>query len=275
MASFDKTRFSGLTPANRQKITGSQVLPETLLAFFKEQKELDAKTSIPDLILRAEEYHLIDSADSIDRTTVWRALKRDGVSTHRGKSSKQDRDSRRFAYPHRMDMILCDGKHFRAGAKRLKRVALFYLDDSTRKGLGVIVGPSESSELFLRGFYDVLLRYGLLRSVFLDNGSGFTADNCVAVAGQLNISFIYGTAGYPEGHGKIERFNQTVLNHVLRTLDGNPEVNADCDALQLRLQHYLFERYNHTSHEGIENQTPYDRFQHDTTALTFKENQAQ
>ena len=99
MASFDKTRFSGLTPANRQKITGSQVLPETLLAFFKEQKELDAKTSIPDLILRAEEYHLIDSADSIDRTTVWRALKRDGVSTHRGKSSKQDRDSRRFACP--------------------------------------------------------------------------------------------------------------------------------------------------------------------------------
>jgi hypothetical protein len=39
-----------------------------------------------------------------------------------------------------MQMVLCDGKHFRAGAARLRRVALFFLDDATRMGLHVVVG---------------------------------------------------------------------------------------------------------------------------------------
>jgi len=46
-------------------------------------------------------------------------------------------------------MVLADGKHFRAGAKRLRRVALFFLDDSTRYGLEVVVGTAESAPLFL------------------------------------------------------------------------------------------------------------------------------
>ena len=43
--------------------------------------------------------------------------------------------------------MLADGKHFRAGAARLRRVALFF-DDATRYGLQVLVGTAESSELF-------------------------------------------------------------------------------------------------------------------------------
>ena len=52
--------------------------------------------------------------------------------------AKQEADRRRFAYPHRMMMVLADGKHFRAGVPRKRRVAVFFLDDATRFGLGVV-----------------------------------------------------------------------------------------------------------------------------------------
>ena len=69
----------------------------------------------------------------------------------RQRPHKRDGDTRRWRYAERMQCVLADGKHFRAGAARLRRVALFFLDDATRYGLAVVVGTAESSALFLRG----------------------------------------------------------------------------------------------------------------------------
>jgi hypothetical protein len=59
-------------------------------------------------------------------------------------------------------MVLADGKHFRAGVRRRKRVAVFFLDDAGRFGLGVVVGTDETAELFLRGLHGVLRRFGFM-----------------------------------------------------------------------------------------------------------------
>ena len=178
-------------------------------------------------------------------------------------------DMRRFAYAHRMLMVLADGKHFRAGIGRLRRVALTLLDDATRYGLSVLVGTSESTELFLRPLHETLLRYGLMVALFLDRGSGFISDDTVAVLARLGIRLIHGTAGYPEGHGKIERFNRTLLARELRGLDGHPEVDPDPAALTLRLAHWLEHVYNHHPHEGLGGDSPAQRFGADTRPLNF------
>ncbi len=78
-----------------------------------------------------------------------------------------------------------------------------------------------------------------------------------------------GTAGYPEGHGKIERFNQTAQAQVLRGLPGAADVDADCGALELRLSRFLDHRYNQQPHEALDGQTPLARFEADTRALRF------
>lgn len=59
-----------------------------------------------------------------------------------------------------MMLVIADGKHFRAGAARLKRVALIFMDDATRYGLIVIVGTSENASDFLRGLWEVIRRHG-------------------------------------------------------------------------------------------------------------------
>ena len=51
----------------------------------------------------------------------------------------------------------------------------------------------------------------------------------------LEMHLVLGTAGYPEGHGKIEKFHQTTWTGVLRGLC-RPEIDPEPRALELRLQ---------------------------------------
>jgi hypothetical protein len=148
-------------------------------------------------------------------------------------------------------------------------VALLFLDDATRMGLAVAVGPSESASLFLRGLYECIRRHGLMSALYADNGSGFAAHDSIEVLARLGVLFIHGSAGYPQGRGKAERLNRTASEQLLRLLDGRPEVDPDCGALELRLRHYLEQRYNRAPHESLGGETPLGRFQADPRPLRF------
>ena len=267
LAAYEQGGSEALAPQERSG--GPMVLSEALLDFFKAEKLADARTSVPELIRRARVTGRIKPDERVHRATVWRAFQHLGVPTGRINTPKV-RDCRRFAYAHRLDMVLCDGKHFRAGPGRLKRVALFFIDDATRFGLEVVVGTSENAALFLRGFYLCILFYGRMIGLFVDNGPGFIALDTIEVARKLLVHLIHGSAGYPEGHGKVERFNRTAAEQLLRLLSGDPRIDPRVEALELRLRHYLRERYNHQPHESLGGMTPWERFHQDSSrALRF------
>ncbi|MCP3882021.1 MAG: transposase [Sulfitobacter sp.] len=266
LAAYEQGGSEALAPSERSG--GPMALSERLLDYFKAEKLADARASIPELIRRARVTGRIKSDEKVSRATLWRALRHMGVPTGRIKTPKV-RDCRRFAYAHRLDMVLCDGKHLRAGAGRLKRVALFFIDDATRFGLEVVVGTSENTVLFLRGLYQCILCYGRMTGLFVDNGPGFIALDAIEVARKLPVHLIHGSAGYPEGHGKVERFNRTVFEQLLRLLSGNPQIDPRVEALELRLRHFLREQYNQTPHASLNGATPWERFHQDARALRF------
>jgi len=111
--------------------------------------------------------------------------------------------------------------------------------------------------------------------LFLDRGAGFKADDTAAACRRLDIHLVLGTAAYPEGHGKVEKFNQTAQSQILRGLPGAADVDADCGALELRLSHFLDHRYNQQPHEALGGQTPLARFEADTRALRFPADDAE
>ena len=76
-------------------------------------------------------------------------------------------------------------------------------------------------------------------------------------------------AGYKEGRGKIERFNRTAKADVLRGLDGRPDVDPSCGALELRLSHYCEHVYAQRAHEGLGGATPWQQFRNDPKPLRF------
>ncbi|MFH1464055.1 MAG: hypothetical protein ABIO70_06700 [Pseudomonadota bacterium] len=277
LGAYREDGLEGLETKPRPRSDSSPVLSDRFLGFMREQKQADPKAGFPEIIRRAQLLGVFEPSEHVDRGTVWRAAKRMGLETRRLRSHKyaKDADVRRFAYANRMQMMLADGKHFRAGEARAKRVALFFLDDASRYGLDVVVGTSENAALFLRGLYGTVRRHGLMDAVFLDNGPGFIALDTIAAVAKLDAHWITGTAGYAPGHGKIEKFNQTALADVLRYLAGNPEVDPDCGALELRLRHWLREVYNHTPHDGLGGDiTPAQCWDADERPLRFPEDDA-
>ncbi len=269
LGAYETGGLGALEPARRNRAPSSAV-PDKLLRFVAAQKQQDVAASIPEILRRARELGVVGSHDRIDRSTVYRTAKRADIVVARRKGPTE-RDTRRFAYPHRLDCVLCDGKHFRAGVQRAKRVALFFLDDATRYGLHVVVGTSESARLFLRGLYEMVRHHGLMQIVFMDHGPGFIAADSFEVVANLEALLIHGETAYPEGHGKIERFNRTAKAQLLRGLDRRADVAPDCRALELRLSHYLRQVYNHTPHESLGGATPHDRFLGDPKPLSFPE----
>ena len=164
---------SDLEPQPRTRIATSQALSSELVTFVRTERQRDARASVPELVRRARERGIIPVDLEIDRTTVWRACRRMGLPT-RQRPHKRDGDTRRWRYAERMQCVLADGKHFRAGAARLRRVALFFLDDATRYGLAVVVGTAESSALFLRGLHEVVMHHGSADLYYLDKGPGLS-----------------------------------------------------------------------------------------------------
>lgn len=249
---------AGIAPAKRSPLDGSHVLSEALLAFLETERKADPGASVPELIARARAHGVIGSETPVDRTTVWRAMRRMGLDTRRNRKSPAD--TRRFAYRERMQLVMADFKHFRAGPGRLKRLAIYLLDDATRFGLDVAVTTDgEDAETVLHVIARVLDKWGRFDRLYVDQGPGFRADDLGQVLARLDIGLILGTAGYPEGRGKIERFNRSATARLLRglTVDG---VDPDPGSLTLRLRHDLHEVYNHLSHERLDGHTPWQRW---------------
>jgi transposase InsO family protein len=266
--------LAGLSNQERARTDTSVVLPRAVVEFLREQKQEDPAVSSPELIRRAVEEELIADVSEVNRSAIWRASKRMDLPTRR-RPTKNEGDCRRFAYDERMMMMMADGKHFRAGIKRLKRVAIFYLDDCTRFVLHVAVGTAESTELFLRGLYEMILKYGTTNIVYLDLGSGFKSNDTRRVIASIDgMHLILGTKSYPEGRAKVERFNRTCQERVLVGVDGAAHVDPSLKSLELRLRVFV-DQYNDTVHEALDKRTPRQAFRDCVRPLRLPDSEAQ
>lgn len=258
LQAYERDGLAGLERAERPA-PGCQVLDEALIDFLVGQKRADRDASVPELIARARTEGKAHPEAVIDRTTVWRLLRARGEATH-PRRAPQGPDTRRFAFRERMQLVMVDYKRFRAGPKRARRGAAYLLDDATRYGLDVrVTRDGERAEDVLQVLARTLRQYGLMSVLYWDHGSGFRADDVLAVLAKLEVAPIFSTAGYPEARGKIERFNRSVQARLLRALS-RPDVNPDLAALELRLRHDLFEVYNHLPHESLAGRTPHAVF---------------
>lgn len=225
-------------------------LSAELLEFFRSEKTGDPCASSLELIRRAKARGILACHAKIPRSSVYRICKKMGLPVSR-EFSLRTHDMRRFSFPHRMDLVMCDGKHFRAGPKRRKRVAIIFIDDFSRMTLAVAVGPTENTDLFLKAFDKMCRQFGFPDVIYFDHGSAFFNKDTTTILARLKIKFVYGKKGYAEGRGKIERFNRTLKADLLRCLDGRDGVDDSCAALELRIHHYLTELYGKRPHESL------------------------
>jgi putative transposase len=269
---YDHQGFAGLHDKPVIQTKPSRVLSDDFVAYMRQEKEKNPLVGIPQIIRRARVAGKLSADEQVCRTTAYRVAKRLNLPLPIERYPKKG-DKRPFAYEHRMQMTLVDGKFFYVGPTRKERVALTFLDDATRKGLDGIVGTVENTVIFLRLLFATIMGFGFMSGIYLDRGGGFIAHATQRVCAKLGIPLIHGRRRYKEGRGKIERFHRTLHTDLLSGLDGNPAVDDHPEALTLLLKHYLTHDYNIRHHEGIDG-IPDERFTSDTLSLRYPESQS-
>jgi len=249
VASYEKRGFDGLHDKKIETDCPSRTLGKQLLDFVRKEKTIDPTVSIPQVIKRARADGALSCDERVSRVTVYRAAKRMGLPLPDERHPKKA-DQRPFAYEHRMQMVLVDGKNFYAGPKKCKRVAITMLDDATRKGLRGIINTAETARAFLILLFETIMFFGFMAAIYFDRGTGFKANDTRLICARLGIALIFGTKGYPPGRGKIERFHRTLSAGLLVGLDGNAAVDIAPSALTLLYNHYLQTDYNLDFNEG-------------------------
>jgi transposase InsO family protein len=106
-----------------------------------------------------------------------------------------------------------------AGDPRQKKSYLIaFIDDHSRLVPYARFYYSEKLEVFLDAFEKALLKRGLPRKLYVDNGSAYRSKHLEHICASLGIALVHAKPYQPAGKGKIERFNRRVRQQFLPTV---------------------------------------------------------
>ena len=187
-------------------------------------------------------------------STVYRFLHQHGLM---GVATSGPEDRRKFEAELPNDLWQSDVMHgplVWMGDKRRKSYLIAFLDDHSRLIPHAAFYPSESLGHFLEAFSQALLKRGLPRKLYVDNGSAFRSRQLEYTSAALGIALVHARPYRPQGKGKIERFFKTVQTQMLPGFAGE-----SLDELNRAFEHWLTGVYHPRVHSST-GQSPFERF---------------
>jgi putative transposase len=142
------------------------------------------------------------------------------------------------------------------GRRRQKTYLIALLDDATRIVPFCAFALSENTSAFLPVFEQGIMRRGIPKRLYVDNGSAYRSHHLALVCARLGITLVHARPYSPQGKGKQERWFRTVRMQLCATL-GDAD-RASLDALNRRLWTWVEGEYHHAPHKGLDGKTPFD-----------------
>jgi putative transposase len=226
---------------------------ETCLGLIKLRKEL-SKATVPALIETMENRRLLPAGVTLNLSTVYRFLHHHNLMNP---TQTNPVDRRKFEVELPNDLWQSDAMHgprVEVDGRMRKSYLLAFLDDHSRLVPHGQFYLSERLASYLDAFEQALLRRGLPRKLYLDNGPAFRSKHLEHVTASLGIALIHASPYKPQGRGKIERFFRTVRMQFLPGFRGKTleELNEAFDL-------WLNDIYHHRKHSST-GQSPFQRF---------------
>lgn len=227
---------------------------ETSLALISIKKEIP-KATVPVLIETMEKRRLVSPGVKLNLSGVYRFLHtHDLMDTGHGNPMI---DRRKFEVELPNDLWQSDVMHgpmVEAEGKMRKTYLLAFIDDHSRLVPHGQFYLSERLDSYLDALKQALLKRGLPRKLYLDNGPAFRSKHLEHVAASLGIALIHASPYKPQGKGKIERFFRTVRMQFLPGFKGKllEELNEAFDL-------WLDDIYHQRKHSST-GQSPFERF---------------
>ena len=243
-----------LYPQGRSDIGQSRVLDEEVAQTLINLKKEHPRAAIQALIRTLRERRVIDPWAKICPTTVYRFLKGQGLWEGPPQAVK---DRRRFEAEFPNDLWQSDmmyGPMVKVDGRQRKTFLFAFLDDMSRMVPHAQFYLSEGLESYLDCLRQALLRRGLPRRLYVDNGPAFRSQHLAQITASLGMALIHSTPYQPEGRGKVERWFRTVREDFLSAWRGE-----EVGDLNRSLRRWLEETYHQRVH-SVTTQQPLERF---------------
>jgi len=140
------------------------------------------------------------------------------------------------------------------------------LDDHSRVVPHAAYYQAADTRSFHQSLQQALLRRGLPRKLYTDQGRPFTNDHTRLICANLGIRLLHAKPYHAWSKGKIERFFFTVQSDFEACLRLPGQAPASLEELNARLADWLQTVYHARRHEGI-GMSPHERFAQGSRAV--------
>jgi transposase InsO family protein len=260
VALYEAMGLEGLKPPVRGDVGESRAIPEDVQDLLLAMRRERPKAPVDSLVRAVRLSGRVDPRLKLARTTVYRLLATHGLPTG---VAVTEPDALAFTYPHVNDLWTSDVMH---GPRLVvpgrrdggKTYLMAFLDDASRMVPYAAFYPAENAACFQHAFQQALLRRGVARCLYVDNGSTFRTHHLQVICATLNISLVHSRPHKPRGRGKIERFFRHVRSAFLPHVTA--AMLADLASLNRVFWAWLEAEYHHTPKRSLDGKTPLERF---------------
>ena len=263
---YRRDGFDGLKPEQRSSV--SSIIPEDIIAeAILLRREVPGR-SIPQII-EILEMEGKAPAGILKRTTLQDKLQERGYSARQMKLYQQGGlAARRFQRQERGDMWQSDikyGPYLTLGGVKKQIYLVSFLDDATRYVVHGEFYESLDQTVVEDCFRKAVLKEGVPRRVYFDNGKQYRTKWMDRACAVLGIRLLYAKPYSPESTGKIERFNRTVDSFLAEVALKNCRTLEDFNRY---FSVWLQECYHTRKHGGL-GTTPELAYKNSKAPLSF------
>ena len=265
---YQEHGFEGLKPMGRENSVRSPIPDELIQEAILLRREIPSR-SVPQII-EILEMEGKAPVGLIKRTTLQDKLQEKGYSARQMKMYQQGGlAARRFQRKNRGDLWHSDIKFanfLTIGGIKRQIYLVSFLDDATRYVVHGEFYDSIDQTVVEDCFRKAVLKEGLPRRVFFDNGKQYRTKWMERACAILGIKLLYAKPYSPESTGKIERFNRTVDSFL-------DEITLKrCKTLEDYNRYFnvwLSECYHTRKHGGLNGATPEIAYKTSKSPLRF------
>ena len=255
LAAYEARGFAGLKPTDRSRNTPGAISEEVIAEAIMLRREVPGR-SVPQIIEILEMEGRVPEG-VLKRTTLQDKLQERGYSSRQMKLYQQGGlAARRFQRKERGDMWQSDIKyalHLPIDGALKQTYLVSFIDDATRYVLHGEFYDSLDQTIVEDCFRKAILKEGLPRRVYFDNGSQYKTKWMDRACAILGIKLLFAKPYSPESHGKSERFNRTVESFL------NEAALKRCgtlDELNRLFKVWIQECYHTRVHSSLNGMTP-------------------
>lgn len=272
LENYQKGGYKGLYPIKRTKNAKSGAITDRIIDMAVMLRREVPSRSI-DTIIKILEMEEVVSEGELKRTTLQENLSKRGYSARQMKmySNSPAVATRRFSKKRRMHLVHSDIKYgpylpMGPGGKLQQTYLVTFLDDCSRFMLHAQFFPTLDQTIVQESLRMAILKFGLMESVFFDNGVQYRTKWMRRACGKLGIRLLFARPYSPEATGKPEKFNRLVDNFLAEAALEKPKTLKELNEL---FDVWLAECYQNKPHAALGGKTPQAVFNADATPMRF------